>query len=418
MSKKSNSVFPQPVRKLKIALSIWMFKSGTGGLQSHAEQLCRALRQQGHHVVVVTRAYSKVPECLDFLFFNEPPGDVEINGVCIRPLRFDPRWKPVQWLVAKCMHRRLFRGVAIRLYRWQARKPARAAFSGFDVIHHIGQSPAMIGFAAEDAARYHEVPFLVQPTCHPFQAGDNPLDHALFNRGDRLLVHTRFEARHFSSGSTRIPIDVVGNGIEDRSDGDAARFRSEHNISGPIILYLGRKNADKGYPLVIEAFQKIRARHGDATLVCLGPPGESQIRDPIPGMIDQAFVPEQTKHDALAACTCLCVPSMGESFGLVFMEAGRYGKPVIARRLPVLEELLENGRAGLLVGIPDVKNNHVSVTVGELADAVSRLLESPALCAELGQNCRRVSDQFVWDQVVKKFEEAYQASQYKKHKGL
>ncbi len=395
---------------MKIAISIWMFKPGTGGLQAHAEQLARALMKQGHEVIMVTRAYRKVPEFLDFLFYNEPPGDVEVNGVRVRPLRFNPFWKPMQWLISKCIHRGRFQKLGVWLYQLQARQPARAAFAGFDIVHHVGQATALIGFAAEDAARFYRVPFLVQPTCHPFQAGDDPLDHELFRRGDRLLVHTQFEAGHFSCSDYQMPVDVVGNGIEDRTDGDAHRFRAEFQIAGPMILFLGRKDVDKGYPLVMAAFQKIRARRSDVTLVCLGPPGGGQIKEKRAGVIDLEFVPEQTKHDALAACTCLCVPSEGESFGLVFMEAGRYRKPVIARRLPVLEELLENGRAGLLVGQPDVKNNRVPVSDDELADAIFELLDAPAKGAALGENCRRVSDRFIWPQIVLRFENAYRAA--------
>jgi glycosyltransferase involved in cell wall biosynthesis len=410
MSNNLCQEFPGAKSKLTIALSIWMFKPGTGGLQAHAEQLARALQQQGHEVVVVTRAYRKVPEFLDFLFYNEPPGDVEVNGVRGRPLRFSPLWKPVQWLVAKCIHRPALRRIGIWLYQWQARKPAREAFAGFNLIHYAGQATALIGFAAEDAARHHGVPFLVQPTCHPFQAGDTPLDHACFERADRLLVHTRYEAGYFSQNGYHLPVDVVGNGIEDRTDGNATRFRDQYNLSGPIILYLGRKDSDKGYPLVIEAFKLIHAQRSDVALVCIGPAGYVHIDEQIDGLVDLEFVPEQVKHDALAACTCLCVPSEGESFGLVYMEAGRYGKPVVAKRLPVLEELLENGRAGLLIGALDASNHRVHVTANELAAAVCQLLESPAQCAELGRECRRVSNQFVWAQVVTRFEQAYRTA--------
>jgi glycosyltransferase involved in cell wall biosynthesis len=396
-------------RPLKIALSIWMFKPGTGGLQAHAEQLCRALRLKGHEVVVITRAYSRVPEALDFLFYNEPAGDVDVNGVRVRPLRLDPVWRPVQWLLSKCIHRRGLQKTGIWLYELQARRQAREAFKGFDIIHHVGQATALIGFAAERAARYYRVPFLVQPTCHPFQAGDDPLDHRLFQCADRLLVHTRFEAAHFEDGNYRMPVDVVGNGIEDRSDGEAERFRQQTGITGPIVLYIGRKDSDKGYPLVVEAFRKLCLVMPDANLVCIGPPGGEKAKAQA-RFHDMEFVSEQTKHDALAACTCLCVPSIGESFGLVYMEAGRYSKPVVARRLPVLEELLENGRAGLLVGKADVKNNHVPLTAVELAMALHQLLDAPEKCQELGRNCKRVSDQFIWSEVVKRFEDAYQVA--------
>ena len=128
------------------------------------------------------------------------------------------------------------------------------------------------------------------------------------------------------------------------------------------------------------------------------------------GLLDLGFVSEQTKHDALAACTCLCVPSVGESFGLIYMEAGRYAKPVVARRLPVLEELLENGRAGLLLGKQNTKENSVDLTAKELAASLQQLLNSPEDRLRLGENCRRVSEKFVWPEAVKRFEAAYQCA--------
>ena len=387
-----------------------MFKPGTGGLQSHAEQLGRALLQRGHEVSVVTRAYSFVPQFREYLFANEPIGDISLDGIRVRPLHLRKEWRPVQWLLSKCVARQRLASSGVRLYEMQAMHSARKAYQDADIVHHIGQATALIGFAAERAARFQRIPFLVEPTCHPLQAGDTPLDHRLFRRADRLLVHTQFEANHFRSLGYQVPIDIVGNGIEDRADGDAERFRQKTAISGNIVLYIGRKDPDKGYPLVIEAFRHLRLKMPHVNLVCIGPAGTAKNSEVQPGVFDLGFVSEQTKHDALAACTCLCVPSFGESFGLVYMEAGRYAKPVVARRLPVLEELLENGRAGLLVGAPDRKNNVVDISADELAVMLYRLLNAPEECSRLGQNCRRVSERFVWPEVVKRFEAAYETA--------
>jgi glycosyltransferase involved in cell wall biosynthesis len=399
-----------PDRPLRIILSIWMFKPGTGGLQSHAEQLGRALVLRGHQVTVVTRAYSFVPEFRDYLFANEPIGDASLEGMRVRPLQLRKEWRPVQWLLSKFIAWPTLAPLGVRLYEMQAKHAAQQAYEDADIIHHIGQATALIGFAAERAARLRRIPFLVEPTCHPFQAGDAPLDHRLFRRADRLLVHSQFEADHFRSLAYLAPIDIVGNGIEDRTDGDAESFRQETGISGQIILYIGRKDPDKGYPLVIEAFHRLRSRMPDVNLVCIGPPGTKTMRGTEIGLLDLGFVSEQTKHDALAACTCLCVPSVGESFGLVYMEAGRYAKPVVARRLPVLEELLDNGRAGLLLGKQNTKNNTVDLTADELTASLHQLLNSAEERRRLGETCRRVSEEFVWDKVVKRFEAAYRAA--------
>ena len=209
-----------------------MFKPATGGLQSHAEQLGRALVQRGHEVTVVTRAYSFVPEFRDYLFANEPIGDVLLDGMRVRALQLDRKWRPVQWLLSKFVAWQSLMPLGVRLYEMQAKHAAQQAYENADIIHHIGQATALIGFAAERAARLRRIPFLVQPTCHPLQAGDAPLDHRLFRRADRLLLHTQFEADHFRSAGYRVPIDVVGNGIEDRADGNAERFRYKTGISG------------------------------------------------------------------------------------------------------------------------------------------------------------------------------------------
>jgi glycosyltransferase involved in cell wall biosynthesis len=399
-----------PDQPLRIAISIWMFKPGTGGLQSLAEQLGRALAQRGHEVTIVTRAYSFVPQFREYLFANEPIGDISLDGIRVRPLHLGKEWRSVQWLVSKCVARQKLEPLGVRLYEMQAMRSARQAFRDADIIHHIGQATALIGFATERAARVHGVPFLVEPTCHPLQAGDTPLDHRLFRRADRLLFHTQFEADHFRSLDYQVPVHVVGIGIEDRADGNAERFRQQTSISGNIILYIGRKDPDKGYPLVIEAFRQLRSKMANVNLVCIGPPGAITMDRVEDGFYDLGFVSEQLKHDALAACTCLCVPSVGESFGIVYMEAGRYAKPIVARRLPVLEELFENGRAALLVGTPNRKSNAVEVTAEELAASLYQLLNSPEECTRLGQNCRRVSDKFVWPEVVKRFEAAYRAA--------
>lgn len=387
-----------------------MFKPGTGGLQSHAEHLCRALLQRGHQVTVVTRAYSFVPEFRDYLSANEPIGDVSLDGMRVRALQLDGKWQPVQWLLSKFVARQSLMPLGVRLYEMQAKHAAQQAYEDADIIHHIGQATALIGFAAERAARVRRIPFLVQPTCHPLQAGDTPLDHRLFRRADRLLVHTQFEADYFRSLGYRVPIDVVGNGVQDRADGDATQFRQKTGICGHIILYIGRKDPDKGYPLVIEAFHRLRSRMPDVNLVCIGPSGAKNMAGAEMGFFDLGFVSEEMKHNALAACTCLCVPSVGESFGLVYMEAGRYSKPVVARRLPVLEELLENGRAGLLIGRQNTKENAVDLTAEELAASLHQLLNSPEDRLRLGENCRRVSEEFVWDKVIKRFEAAYRTA--------
>jgi len=140
----------------------------------------------------------------------------------------------------------------------------------------------------------------------------------------------------------------------------------------------------------------------------MGPP--DQENNPVKtcgSFVNLDYVTEDDKHDALAACMMLCVPSEGESFGLVYMEAGRYSKPVVARALPVLQELLLQGKAGLLLGSADQVTHQVEITPTMLSDALISLIHDNETMRSLGKRCHEVSSSFVWNVVVRRFENAY-----------
>ena len=394
-------------RPLKIAVSIWSFCPNTGGLQSHTESLCKYLRNRGHDVRVITRSATQIPQGSDYLFRNEPSDHMVINGISVRALRFSKLWWPLLWVILKAHARSWLCGVAARLYPVVAATSARTAFAGFDVIHHVGHSTALMGLASADAARRHGIPLLVQPMAHPANFGDSKSDFRLYHRADQLLVNTVYERDFFLSKGITCPLAIVGSAVEDRRDGQGARFREKHGIKDLMILYVGRKAIDKGYQLITEAFTLLRAKYPTLTLVCMGPsdPGIEVKR--IEGIVELDYVSEDEKHDALAACTCLCVPSVSESFGLIYMEAGRYAKPVVGRDLPVLRELLGNKNAAMLLGRPNPTRNTAGLTRHELAAGLERLLDDPKLRREIGERCYDVSATFLWPKMVGRFEKAY-----------
>jgi glycosyltransferase involved in cell wall biosynthesis len=399
-----------PEAKLKIAITVWCFRPNTGGLQAYVEQLSKQLQQQGHSVIVVTRAATRVPRGSDYLLFNEQKRDLVVKGIRVRLLRFSRFWLPTLWLLGKLVKRPRFEALAVVLYQLVARKPAREAFAGVDLVHHIGEAPTLTGFAAAKAARHWRVPFVISPTCHPHHVGDSPLDLRLYRQADRLLVYTQYEAQYLKQKLIGCPIDVVGIGIEDRSDGNAEQFRDSTGIAGPFILFIGRKDVQKGYPLLIDAFKIFRIQRPEFNLVCMGPAGSPPVAENVEGVVQLDFTSEKLKHDALAACTCLCVPSEGESFGLVYMEAGRYGKPVVGRNVPVLQELLGPGNAALLLGKPDSIRNEATLGPEDLADALLDLITNLPECRRLGENCRLVSEEFIWPRRIQRYEQSYRVA--------
>jgi len=394
------------MQPLEIGISIRLYTPNSGGLQHHAAALVRHLRGLGHKVTIVTRAVTKAPSYQDFFYFSESGSSFEAVDADLKVLRHPRLLNPLMWFVLKCAGRPNLRPLGVKIYNAIYARKIQGFLKDADIIHHIGQGSEMIGFAAAASARRLGVPFVVQPTIHPGQWGDSEIDFALYRTADKLLVHTDYEKGFFERNGMTNEIDVVGNGIDDRDDGDGEKFRSEFNVKGPMILFVGRKDADKGYPLVLQAFARLRQKLKDVSLVCMGP-GQTAMQG-AEGVVEIGFAGEKTKHDALAACDLLCVPSEAESFGLIYMEAARYRKAILARRLPVLQELLGAENAAILAGSEDASDNRVEISADELAVELFRLLTNPDERKRIGENAFRVSRRFLWPAVVTRFEQAYE----------
>ena len=82
----------------------------------------------------------------------------------------------------------------------------------------------------------------------------------------------------------------------------------------------------------------------------------------------------------MGALDLFVLPSKGETFGLVLVEAMLAGCPVIAFTAPGPDFILDGGGYGTL--LPERK-------AGVLADAVATLLRDPAERSILGDNGRR-----------------------------
>lgn len=95
---------------------------------------------------------------------------------------------------------------------------------------------------------------------------------------------------------------------------------------------------------------------------------------------------------AYRECHLFTLPSEGEGFGLVFLEAMAAGKPVVAARAGAAPEVVIDGEHGLLVGFGDIP---------ALAGALTTLLADPTRCALMGEAARRrVADQFTFQPFV------------------
>jgi phosphatidyl-myo-inositol dimannoside synthase len=91
-----------------------------------------------------------------------------------------------------------------------------------------------------------------------------------------------------------------------------------------------------------------------------------------------------------------------EGFGLVLLEAGMCGLPVIAARLEGITDVVRNGENGELV---------TSASASEFRDAILRYHDDPAGLTAASERAKGfVSREFSWDRVVDRYIEALQST--------
>ncbi|MGP1383025.1 MAG: glycosyltransferase family 4 protein [Thainema sp.] len=131
----------------------------------------------------------------------------------------------------------------------------------------------------------------------------------------------------------------------------------------PVIFTvsrLGKLDTYKGYDQILRALPIIRQQIPDVHYILAGK-GDDTPR--IQQLIDQlgledavtltGFIPDQELCDHYNLCDVFALPSKGEGFGIVYLEALACGKPVLAGNCDGAVDPLEHGTMGYLVNPDD-----------------------------------------------------------------
>ena len=112
----------------------------------------------------------------------------------------------------------------------------------------------------------------------------------------------------------------------------------------------------KGYENVLLAFPEILARFPNARYLIVGDgPDRKRVEElsrelRVEGkVIFAGYVPNEELSEHYNLCDVFAMPSKGEGFGIVFLEALACGKPVVAGNKDASVEPLLNGKLGRLV---------------------------------------------------------------------
>jgi len=211
------------------------------------------------------------------------------------------------------------------------------------------------------------------------------LERALYRGADAVFTRSRHVSDSLLEdyGCDAERVVCVGAGSNAALPGGAPPDRR-----GQDILFVGVDWERKGGPDLLAAFERVRARHPEATLTVVG------CSPPIggPGIRVLGRLPVEALHGHYQAASIFCLPTRREPFGVVFVEAMHHGLPVVATAIGAVPDLVVEGENGYTVEVGDVAG---------LARHLDRLLGDAALRQRMGEaGARRARAHYTWGAVA------------------
>ncbi len=420
------------MRVLLITPSFAPFTSGTAVL---AAKIAQSLVSYRHYVVVLTTQARSADE------FWEPPDDIRlprheiITDIQVERLPIAYPW-PAPYafgLVRRAGHWLHRTGLPLAIQRPLLRQSAHwmpplpdlqealdRLVPWADLVHSFDSSWDGLFTAAAAKAQCCRKSFVATPLMHLGDAGVRAhfqMAHQVdaYRQADAVLALSQAEAAEYLRlGITPGRIHVIPPGVELLPHEDnpvaAAAFRKEHGLTKPLVAFLGANTYDKGAFTLALAVAQLAAASSPVTAVYAGPEStrlraflehqptaiQAHLHDRIRIL---GVVNEETKHQLLAACDMLALPSQVDTFGIVLLEAWLHSKPVIGAAAGGIPEVIRDGETGLLVPFGDAK---------ALAAAIKRLSEMPAWARRLGEAGRElVLQQYTWDRTYQRLSQVY-----------
>ncbi|AWK03008.1 glycosyltransferase family 1 protein [Flavobacterium crocinum] len=221
---------------------------------------------------------------------------------------------------------------------------------------------------------------------------------------DKLILVNRFYGKYYSFFNKKIK--VIHNGID---------FSKLNQINGSIqskdnnkvnLLFVGRLDEQKDPLNLLKAFkilidQKQYSLYlriigaGELHSICENYINDNGLSEYVALLGWQSnVVPFYQSSDIL------CIPSIYEAFGLVFVEAGFFSLPSVATLVEGIPEVVLNNKTGLLVR---------SKNPQEFSDALKKLIKDRELRIKMGRNAKEwVVSEFSSIKMIESYKSMYE----------
>jgi len=222
-------------------------------------------------------------------------------------------------------------------------------------------------------------------------------------RPDYWVAPSKFTAEQFIK-LFKIPkekIKIIPEGVDlekfnrsvDASDIDE-KLGNERKI-----LFVGNLHPNKGVHFLIKSFALVKSKIDDVNLVIVG---DGPLKNYLINLtkrlnlekdvIFTGFVSDEELPKYYASCDIFASASVLEGFGLIFLEAMAFGKPIVAFNLASIPEVV--GNAGILVN----EINHE-----KFANVIIELLQNKELHKEKSEIALNRAKLFSWEKIAEQF---------------
>ena len=353
------------------------FLPGIGGIQNYVTGLADAFAARGEKIAVFCDRE------------DEPGTALAIDNTRVYPIhRFGgPRpWR--SWRKARAVRKRLTVG--------DVRAVIADSWKGLVQMPRSGLGQARVMCLA------HGAELLVPPR----SAKGRRISRA-FAKADIVAANSHFTAglvRPFVSGKTEVRILLPGVSTP---PGAPLTFPTRARVEAKRLLTIARLDPYKGIDRVLQALPALVQRHGAVHYDVVGSGADAARLHALArslrverhvtfhGRVDESMKAELLRKADIFVLPSRLEPGEVEGFGIVYVEAGAFGVPSIAGRDGGTPDAVLDGKTGLLV------DGNAS---GAIAASVSRLLDDPALAAEMGRAAfERFWSEFAWESAIGRF---------------
>lgn len=207
-------------------------------------------------------------------------------------------------------------------------------------------------------------------------------------RADKTIAISRdigtLIGSHHNISEERIDLCPLGIEVPDKN-----LLTSGNKESGFNVLFVGRLEKRKGVETLFNALPMVLEKVPDTQFCLVGAdtnlaPDGGSYKKYLLKNLDKKFhknvkfigyVDDMELKTYYKDCDLFVAPSLFESFGLIFLEAMAWGRPVIGCNIGGIPEIVEDGKDGILVQ-PDNENT--------LTDAIIKLLTDKDMRVKMG----------------------------------